>query len=96
MHFPRNALDDLPRKAGGGCLMELRWIHDRYEAEEARRELARWLEKWSPTCPKLCDWVEENIEQTWTFLSLPRQHHKHIKPANMLERLMEEIKRRTL
>ena len=29
-------------------------------------------------------------------LSLPRQHHKHIKPANMLERLMEEIKRRTL
>ena len=28
-------------------------------------------------------------------LSLPRQHHKHIKPANMLERLMEETKRRT-
>ena len=59
--------DDLPRKAGGDCLMELRRIHDRHEAEEARRELACWLEKWSPTCPKLCDRVEENIEQTWTF-----------------------------
>ncbi len=72
--------DDLPRKAGGDCLMALRRIHDRHEAEETRRELACWLEKWSPTCPKLCDWVEENIEQAWTFLSLPRQHHKHIKP----------------
>jgi len=27
---------------------------------------------------------------------LPRQHHKHLKSTNMLERLMEEIKRRTL
>ena len=77
-------------------MMELRWIHDRHDAKEARRDWARWLEKWAPTCPKLCDWVEANIEQTWTFLSLPRQHHKHMKSTNMLERLMEEIKRRTL
>ena len=29
------------------------------------------------------------------FYSLPRQHHKHLKSTNMLERLNEEIKRRT-
>ena len=96
VHFLRNALDYPPRQAGDDCLMELRWIHDRHDAKEARRDWARWLEKWAPTCPKLCDWVEANIEQTWTFLSLPRQHHKHMKSTNMLERLMEEIKRRTL
>ena len=39
--------------------------------------------------------MEENREQTLTSLSLPRQHHKHMKSTNMLERLMEEIKRRT-
>ena len=96
VHFLRNALDYLPRKVGNDCLMELRWIYDRHDAEEARRDLDRWLQKWAPSYAKLCDWVEANIEQTWTFLSLPRQHHKHMKSTNMLERLMEEIKRRTL
>src|SRR5436190_24115702 len=44
---------------------------------------------------KLTGWVEENIEETLTFYRLPRQHHKHLKSTNMLERLNEEIKRRT-
>ena len=39
--------------------------------------------------------VEENIDETLTFYRLPRQHHKHLKSTNMLERLNEEIKRRT-
>ena len=30
-----------------------------------------------------------------TFYRLPRQHHKHLKSTNMLERLNEEIRRRT-
>jgi putative transposase len=46
--------------------------------------------------PKLCDWVEGNIEETFTFYRLPQQHHKHLKSTNMLERLNEELKRRTL
>ncbi len=29
VHFLRNALDHLPRKAGDDCLMELRWIYER-------------------------------------------------------------------
>jgi len=95
VHFLRNALDHLPRKADDDCKLELRWIYDRHDIEEARRDLARWLEKWGGKYPKLCNWVEGNIEQTLTFLSLPRQHHKHMKSTNMLERLMEELKRRT-
>ena len=45
---------------------------------------------------KLCAWVEENIKETLSFYRLPRQHHKNLKSTNMLERSMEEIKRRTL
>jgi putative transposase len=30
-----------------------------------------------------------------TFYRLPRQHHKHLKSTNMLERFNEEIGRRT-
>ena len=96
VHFLRNALDYLPRKADDDCLMELRWLYDRRNVEEARRDLAAWLGKWAARYPKLCSWVEENIEETLSFYRLPRQHHKNLKSTNMLERIMEEIKRRTL
>jgi len=96
VHFLRNALDYLPRKADNDCMTELRWIYDRRSIEEARHDLAAWLKKWSGKYPKLCDWVESNIEETLTFYRLPRQHHKNLKSTNLLERLNEEIKRRTL
>jgi putative transposase len=95
VHFLRNALDHLPRKRDDDCLRELRWIYDRRDLKEAHQDLAAWLSKWQEKYPKLCDWVEENIEETFTFYSFPVQHHKHLKSTNMLERLMEEIKRRT-
>jgi putative transposase len=96
VHFLRNALDYLPRKADDDCLQELRWIYDRRDAQEARQDLSAWLLKWGKRYAKLCAWAEENIEETFSFYRLPRQHHKNLKSTNMLERLMEEIKRRTL
>ena len=95
VHFLRNALDHLPRKADDDCLKELRWLYDRRCIEEARRDLAAWLSKWQKTYPRLCEWVEDNIEETLTYYRLPAQHHKHLKSTNMLERINEEIRRRT-
>jgi putative transposase len=95
VHFLRNALDYLPRKGAEECLTELRWLYDRRDIAEARRDLDAWLEKWSAKYAKLCTWVEENIEATWTYYRLPRAHHKHLKSTNMLERLNQELKRRT-
>jgi len=95
VHFLRNALDYLPRKADDDCLQELRWIYDRRDLQEANRDLAAWITKWQGKYPKLVDWVESNIGETLSFYRLPRAHHKHLKSTNMLERLNEEIKRRT-
>jgi transposase-like protein len=95
VHFLRNALDYVPRRVDDDCLQELRWLYDRRDLAEARRDLAAWLAKWSGKYSKLTGWVEENIDETLTFYRLPRQHHKHLKSTNMLERLNEEIKRRT-
>src|SRR5580698_6848219 len=95
VHFLRNALDHLPRKADDDCLQELRWLYDRRSVEEARHDLAAWIAKWGARYPRLVAWVEETIEETLTFYRLPRQHHKHLKSTNMLERLNEEIRRRT-
>lgn len=95
VHFLRNAIDYLPRKADDDCLKELRWLYDRRDIEEAQKDLANWLKRWQTKYPKLCGWVEENIEETFSFYQLPMGHHKHMKSTNMIERLNEEIKRRT-
>src|SRR5512138_1800658 len=95
VHFLRNALDYLPRRGDDDCLRELRWLYDRRDVREARSDLGAWLTKWQQKYPKLCSWVEENIEETLTFYRFPLGHHKHIKSTNMLERLNQEIKRRT-
>ncbi|MCK9988206.1 MAG: putative transposase [Azoarcus sp.] len=95
VHFLRNALDYLPRKADDDCLHELRWIYDWRDVQEANRDRSAWIDKWQAKYPKLVDWAESNIGETLTFYQLPRQHHKHMKCTNMLERLNEEIKRCT-
>lgn len=95
VHFLRNALDYVPRKVDDDCLLELRWMYDRRDLSEVRRDLAAWLAKWGGKYPKLTGWVEENIEETLTYFRLPLAHRKHMKSTNMLERLNEEIRRRT-
>jgi putative transposase len=95
VHFLRNALDYVPRRVDDDCLQELRWLYDRRDLAEARRDLAAGLAKWSGKYPKLTDGVEENIDETLTFYRRPRPHHNHLKSTNMLERLNEEITRRT-
>jgi putative transposase len=95
VHFLRNALDHLPRKGDDDCLRELRWLYDRRDVNEARKDLAGWLKRWQEKYAKLCAWVEDNIGETLSYYSLPHGHHKHLKSTNMLERLNEEIKRRT-
>jgi transposase-like protein len=52
VHFLRNALDELPRKAGDECLTELRWIYDRRTIEKARADLAAWRQKWGGRLPE--------------------------------------------
>jgi putative transposase len=96
VHFLRNALDYVPRKVDDDCLMELRWFYDRRDMAEVKRDLAQWIGKWQAKYPKLVDWVENNIGETLSFYRLPLPHHKHMKSSNMLERLNQEIKRRTL
>ena len=95
VHFLRNALDYVPRKVDDDCLQELRWFYDRRDLAEVRRDLAAWLAKWQAKYPKLCLWVEDDIEETLTYYRLPLAHHKHMKSTNMLERLNQELKRRT-
>src|SRR2546430_810026 len=95
VHFLRNAIDHLPRKRDDDCLKELGWLYERRNVKEARADLRAWIARWQSRYAKLVAWVEENIEESLTYFSLPQAHHKNMKLTNMLERFNEEIKRRT-
>src|SRR3984893_8001827 len=47
-------------------LQELRWLYDRRDLTQARRDLAARLAKWSCKYSKLTGWVEDNIDETPT------------------------------
>ena len=70
-------------------------LYDRRDVNEGRKDLAGWSNRWQEKYDKLCSWVEDNIGETLSFYSLPHGHHKHLKSTCMLERLNEELKRRT-
>jgi len=40
-------------------------------------------------------WSEDNIEETLTCYRWPLAHHQHLKSTNRLERINEELKRRS-
>ena len=65
---------------------------DRLSAEE---RLQKCVEKYSKSAPQLAEWIEENIPEGLTVFALPGKHRRRMRTTNMLERLHEEIKRRT-
>lgn len=95
VHYLRNALDHLPKTAEEACLKELQELYDRHTLKDAEESLSRWVDRWQTRYPRFCDWVQGSIGETFTFLTLPRAHHRSMKSSNVLERLNEEIKRRT-
>lgn len=95
VHALRNAKDCLPRKCNDNCLDELKSIYNQRSIEDAHREFKAWVDKWADEHPKLVTWAEENIFETLTFYRFPPSHRVHLRSSNVLERLNEEIKRRT-
>jgi transposase-like protein len=65
---------------------------NRAEAEERVKQAALRYEK---RAPKFSRWLEENAPEAMTFYSFPRGHWKKIRTVNVVERLNEEIRRRT-
>lgn len=95
VHFLRNAIDYLPRKIDESCLQELKQIYEKGTREEALHYLTIWIDRWEKKCAKLCLWAEENIEETLSFYQLNLEDRKIMRSTNLLERVNQEIKRRT-
>lgn len=95
-HLQRNAARYVLKVSMRGQVADdLRDIFNAKDLPSAERRLQKCVEKYSESAPKLSKWIEENIREGLAVFALPAMHRRRMRTTNMLERLHEEIKRRT-
>lgn len=95
-HLQQNAGQYVPRVGMRREVAEdIRVIFNMPDREAAEAYLKKTVEKYALIAPKLADWMEVNIPEGFTVFSFPRVHQKRLRTSNYLERLSQEIKRRT-
>jgi transposase-like protein len=95
-HLQRNAMAYVPKASmRKDVACDIRDIFNSPDRQEAEGRLRRYVDKYSQSAPKLAEWMELNIPEGFTVFILPKAHRRLLRTTNMLERLNEEIKRRT-
>jgi putative transposase len=95
VHFIRNILGMASKTDRGRIVALLKEITEAQTMESARNRLNETVEALSATHPKIADHLDTHGEEMLAVYALPAHHRKRMRTTNMLERLNEEIKRRT-
>ncbi len=95
-HLQRNAQAYVPKKSMQKQVSnDIADIFAAPDGELAQVRLKYYVEKYSVPATKLSEWMEENLPQGLSVFELPAEHRKRMRTTNPLERLHEEINRRT-
>lgn len=95
-HLQQNAGQYVPSVAmRSPVAADIRAIFNAPDQHEAERLLEMFVERYQKTAPKLAAWAEEALPQGFTVFSLPPAHRRRLRTTNLVERLNEEIRRRT-
>jgi putative transposase len=93
--FGQNVREYLPRRKHRELHRRLRSIWDAPDRETAHMLLQNTLDYYSGY-RHLCDWLENNVEDCLAVFNLPPEHRTRLRTTNGVERMHEEVKRRTL
>ena len=95
-HLAQNAQQYSPTQTMRSEIVQaVRDIYSSISREEAEMRMRSVCEEFKGKASKFCDWLEDNFSEGLTFFSFPRDHWKKIRTVNMVERLNQEIRRRT-
>ena len=95
-HLQQNAGQYVPTLAMRSTVAaDIRSIFNAPDQEEAEHLLGKFLERYRKKAPKLATWAEENLPEGFTVFSFPPTHRRRLRTTNLVERLNEEIRRRT-
>jgi len=95
-HLQQNAGHYVPKLSlRAPVAADIRAIFNAPDREEAEHLLEKLLARYEKIAPKLTRWAEEAIPESFTVFSLPASHRRRLRTTNLVERLNEEIRRRT-
>lgn len=95
-HLQQNAGQYVSRKAmRKEVAADIRMIFNAPNRALAESYLEQITAKYSQKASKLAEWMEENIPEGLSVFDFPEQHRIRLRTTNSLDRLSQEIKRRT-
>ncbi len=95
-HLAQNAQAHAHNRAQGREMGQaIRDIFNFPSLADAQAMVPRVAERFESENPQWVKWLEENIAEGFTIYRFPRSTHKKIRTVNGLERVNEEIRRRT-
>jgi putative transposase len=95
VHFERNVLSHVPASSMAEVAQDLKAVFKVRREKTARTLAEEFVEHYGKRFPKAVEVFEAGIGDALSYLSYPGSHHARIRTTNMLERLFEEVKRRT-
>lgn len=95
-HLQQNAGHYVPKLSlRAPVAADIRAIFNAPDRAEAEHLLERFQRHYEKSAPKLVQWAEEAIPEGFTVFGLPPSHRRRLRTTNLVERLNEEIRRRT-
>ena len=95
-HLQQNAQAYVPRLDQRAAVAEaVRSVFASPERASAERRLQEIVTTYASSAPKLAAWLEENLPQGFTVFALPAAHQRRLRTSNALERVNQELARRT-
>jgi putative transposase len=95
VHYARNLLGMVGHARRKELAEGLRGIFAAPSREVALGLASELAARWRQSHPRVAEHLEEHIEECLTCLAFPESHRRRIRTTNGLERLNQEIKRRT-
>lgn len=95
-HLQQNAQAYVPRlELRAQVAAAIRSVFACVDRPSAERRLAELVTAYSASAPKLSSWLETAIPEGFTVFSFPAANQRRLRTSNALERVNQEIKRRT-
>lgn len=95
-HLQQNAQSYVPRLDQRAPVAEaIRSVFNSPSRAAADLRLKEVVATYVSSAPQLAAWMEENLPQGLNVFALPAAHHKRLRTSNALERVNQELKRRT-
>ena len=95
-HLQQNAQAYVPRKEMQTEVADdIRIIFNAPDRATAEQYLTKTVQKYAKSASRLADWMEKNIPEGLTVFSFPADHRRRLRTTNGLERVNQEVHRRT-